>query len=695
MTQPDAIQTILKDSNYGLDLFDKSEIQDLHQKVAGNEKPFIDCPIRRRKIQLKPEEIVRQLYAARLLNQYYYPLSRVRFEHLVNFGRERKRADIVILDKDRSDTPFIIVEVKKPKLKDGKGQLRSYCNATGAPIGVWTNGQKISHYHRKDPNYFEDITDIPNANQTLADVLSECFTLKQLILRDKLVNERKSLKDVILELEDEVLANAGVDVFEEVFKLIFTKLYDEFKSQHDKMFINRLLRHRVNAVIQETDRAYEVENPDFEILKKAIESIPDDDFRPMEFRNTGQTETELKTKIQRLFDDAKKQWKDVFPEYSTFELSETHLSVCISSLQDVKLFNSDLQIVDEAFEYLVSKSAKGEKGQYFTPRHVIDMCVKMLNPKQGEYMIDTAAGSCGFPVHTIFKLTGTLFTNAEIPPEDKEHVLKIFGIDFDEKTVRVARTLNLIAGDGETNVLHLNTLDYDRWDENTERNSRWARTYGDGFDRLKALRAEPEGNKLFTFDLLMANPPFAGDIQESPILHQYELGFKENRKPHSKVGRDILFIERNLDFLKPGGRMAIVLPQGRFNNTSDRHIRDFIAGHARILAIVGLHINTFKPHTGTKTSVLFVQKWNDDPSKGPLCRKAEDYSIFFAVSEKGGRDNSGDYVFLENTDGQYKLDENGHLIVNHDLHNHNRELPDGIAEAFIEWAKSEKLSFWV
>ena len=228
----------------------------------------------------------------------------------------------------------------------------------------------------------------------------------------------------------------------------------------------------------------------------------------MEFRNTGQTDTELKTKIQRLFDDAKDQWKGVFPEYSTtYELSESHLSVCVSSLQDVKLFNSNLQIVDEAFEYLVGKSAKGEKGQYFTPRHVIDMCVKMLNPKRGESMIDTASGSCGFPVHTIFKLTGTLFTNAEIPPEDKEHVLKVFGIDFDERTVRVARTLNLIAGDGETNVLHLNTLDYERWSDNTERNNRWVRTYGDGFDRLKALRTEPEENKLFNFDILMANPP--------------------------------------------------------------------------------------------------------------------------------------------------------------------------------------------
>ena len=700
MTQSDIIQTILKDSNYHLDLFDKSEIEDLRQKVEGNEKPFIYCPIRRKAIQLKPEEVVRQLYAARLLNpnrhrnRYGYPANRVRFEHLVNFGREKKRADIVILDKDRPDTPYIIVEVKKPKLQDGKDQLRSYCNATGAPIAVWTNGQQISHYHRKDPNYFEEITDIPNADQTLADILNERFTLKNLILKDKLATERKSLKDIILELEDEVLANAGVDVFEEVFKLIFTKLYDEFKSQNDKTVINHLLRQRINTVIQETDQDYGIAHPDYEILKKAVEAINDDNFRSMEFRNTGQTDSELKTKIQHLFNDAKNQWSGVFSEGSTFKLSDSHLAVCVSSLQDIKLFNSNLQVVDEAFEYLVSKSAKGEKGQYFTPRHVIDMCVKMLNPKRGEYMIDTAAGSCGFPVHTVFKLTERTFTNAEIPPEDQEDVLKVFGIDFDEKTVRVARTLNLIAGDGETNVLHLNTLDYERWSDRVERDRIWNMIYGRGFDRLKALRAEPEGNKLFNFDILMANPPFAGDIKERRILHQYSLGFKGNGNAQSKVGRDILFIERNLDFLKPGGRMAIVLPQGRFNNVSDKYIRDFIAKHARILAVVGLHPNTFKPHTGTKTSVLFLQKWNDDPNDEAYFPKVKDYPIFFAVSEKGGKDNSGNYIYLQNENEEYKLDENGHLIVDHDLHDHDGQLPNGIAETFIAWARDIKLSFW-
>ena len=590
--------------------------------------------------------------------------------------------------------PYIIVELKKPKLLDGKNQLRSYCNATGAPIGVWTNGEKISLYHRKDPNFFEDITDIPKANQSLADILSERFTLKNLILKDKIANERKSLKDIILEMENEVLANAGVDVFEEVFKLIFTKLYDEYLSQKDKSVINHFLQ--LNPKWKETKMiVHEVSSPGYrdgqgyDALKAAVSDIDDANFRVMEFRNTGQTDSELKEKIQGLFEHAIDNWKGIFPEGTTFELSDSHLAVCVASLQDVKLFNSNLQVVDEAFEYLVNKSAKGEKGQYFTPRHVIDMCVQMLNPKRSEYMIDTASGSCGFPVHTIFKITDHLFTSEEIPDQDKDDILKVFGIDFDEKTVRVARTLNLIAGDGQTNVLHLNSLDFDRWNDKTEKDSKWINTYGEGFERLKKLRKEKNKDRLFEFDILMANPPFAGDIKESRILHQYKLGFRANGKAQNKVGRDILFVERNLDFLKSGGRMAIVLPQGRFNNSSNKNIREFIAEHGRILAVVGLHGNTFKPHTGTKTSVLFVQKWDDE-----LCPKVDDYPIFFAVSEKGGKDNSGNYTYLKNGNGQYRLDGNGHLIVDHDLHSHNGELSDGITEAFIKWAKGENLSFW-
>ncbi len=682
------LASILKDSNYSINLFTPKEIEDFESTIfEKGDKPYINCLIRDKDIQLKPEEAVRQLYLGKLLKDYGYPKKSIKLEHSIRFGRDStKSADIVIFDKDRPTVEYIIVEVKKPKLKDGKEQLKSYCNATGSPIAIWTNGEQISHYNRKDPNYFEDITDIPRFDQSLEDILTERYTWKDLVMKDKVICEGKSLKTIILEMEDEVLANAGVDVFEELFKLIFAKLYDESKSKDDKKYLERAAKKDLG------DTLYS----DFPKFKEWLAKFDDSDFRVLDFRNKGQSAGELKTKIQKIFDEAKTKWQGVFSPDSKIQLSPTHLSVCVSSLHDIKLFNSNLQVIDEAFEYLVNKSSKGEKGQYFTPRHVIDMCVKMLDPKRGEFMIDTASGSCGFPVHTIFHLTGQLFQNADIPESEKENVLKIFGIDFDERAVRVARTLNLIAGDGETNVLYLNSLDYKRWSEMTT-DPKWRDTYGKGLERMRQLspfvkeeinlKEEDKNNQVFNFDILMANPPFAGDIKESSIIHNYDLGYS-GKKTKSKVSRDVLFIERNLDFVKAGGRLALVLPQGRFNNTSDKDIREYIADKARILAVVGLHGNTFKPHTGTKTSVIFLQKWHDE-----LCPKLDDYPIFFATSEQSGKDNSGDYVFIKNEDATKKIDQFGHFIINHDLHNHAGELQDGIAEAFVDFAKNEKLSF--
>ena len=677
------LNEILKNSAYSLDLFDAQEINNLENRISekvdkkGKTYPVVQCIVRDKEIKLTPEEIVRQLYVAKLMKNYGYPKERMVFEYPINFGREVKRADIVIRDNDDANVAYIIVELKKPKAKDGREQLKSYTHATGASMAVWTNGTTIAYYQRQNPNYFKDIPNIPNVNQTLENILQNPFKMKDLIENDKLTKTGKSLKDLILEMEDEVLANAGVDVFEEVFKLIFAKLYDE----------------QIGAT--------------------------EEDYN-LEFRNSGQSDIQLKDKIEKLFKKACDKWTGVFAEDARITLTPPHLSICVSSLEGVKLFNSNLDVVDEAFEYLMSKSSKGEKGQYFTPRYVIDMCVKMLNPQVDETMIDTAAGSSGFPVHTIFhvwkqmqiaanKPVNHLFTATPKSHKETEYVQKnVFAIDFDEKAVRVARTLNLIAGDGHTNVLHLNTLDYSRWNTVTKEET-WNDTYNEGFKKLKHLRSVNDFGR-FNFAILMANPPFAGEIKEGQILSRYDLGMK-NGKTQKSVSRDILFIERNLNFLKPGGRMAIVLPQGRFNNSSDKAIRNYIAERCRILAVVGLHSNTFKPHTGTKTSVLFVQKWDDE-----LCPKVDDYNIFFATQQKEGKNNSGDKIYWKadkigtTTDPKLALcDQYGHPIVYHDLHatidyhwngetqtnDANQITPDGIAEAFIEFAKKEKLSFFV
>ena len=126
--------------------------------------------------------------------------------------------------------------------------------------------------------------------------------------------------------------------------------------------------------------------------------------------------------------------------------------------------------------------------------------------------------------------------------------------------------------------------------------------------------------------------------------------------------------------------MAIVSPQGNLNNTNAEYVRRFIGDKARVLAIVGLHVNTFKPFTGTKTSVIFLQRWRNEDEI------TDDYPVFMAASEKPGKDNSGSYVFKKAPDGSYLLDENGKQQVEHDL--------DDIAEAFIQFARDQGLDFW-
>lgn len=653
------IADILRDTDYSLDLL-QNYVDDLSitcKEQKNGLVPFITCKVRKKEIKLTPEEVVRQLYLIKLNKEYGYPYERMQLEFAVHFGREVKRADIVIMDKLQPTVPYIIIEVKKPKLKDGKDQLKSYCNSTGATMAIWTNGKEITYYHRKDPNYFEPIPNIPSQLQSLRDILTKRITIEDLIKIDILKTQRRSLKSIILDMEDEVLANAGVDVFEEVFKLIFIKLFDELQN-----------------------------------TRKMTEHL--------EFRNYGESDSELKVKIEDLFSKAKRQWSGIFNEDERLKLTASHLSVCVSSLQDIKLFNSNLDVIDDAFEYLVNKTSKGEKGQYFTPRYVIDMCVKMLNPQESEYMIDTASGSCGFPIHTVFyvwdQIRGKLglaksnmLTAEDKHPLELEYVKeKVFGIDFDDKSVRISRMLNIIAGDGHTNVLNLNSLDFERWEESTK-DEEWQEVYFEGWKRLKKLRTTKNSDKSYNFDIVMANPPFAGDIKESRILHQYELGKNATGKFQTKVGRDILFIERNLEMLKSGGRMAVVLPQGRFNNSSDKNIRDFIAEKCRILAVVGLHGNVFKPHTGTKTSVLLVQKWDE-----VLCPKKEDYPIFFATMQSQSKDNSGEKIYVRNEDGTLKLDHHDHLIIEQDLFNHDGLTRDGIAEAFALFAQKEKLSFY-
>jgi type I restriction enzyme M protein len=501
------------------------------------------------------------------LNEYNYPKYRIDVERVIYFGsRDSGLADIVVLREDHQH-PYIIFEVKRPQRTVGLEQLKSYCNAEGAPIGVWSNGNEIIRLHREEPNIFVEIPRIPKYGETLRDILTERWTIKWLEEHDELKQGKTTLKKILLDLEELVLGNAGVDPFEEIFKLIYAKLYDEYRGINDPSY-------------------------------------------QLEFFVGDRSAEEVKIAITNLLDGAKREWPGVFEPTDKIELRNDHLKVCVSFLEKIKLFNSNLQIIDEAFEYLIPQVSKKKEGQFFTPRPVIDMVVKMLNPKANEFVIDPACGSAGFLLHSVMWVAGGVISGKPLPPSAQNFAQnKIYGIDFAPKAVKIAKAINLIVGDGKSHIYKDNSLAPHTWEDETKAGLR---------SRLLRFPSDPEKDRenqekflFFDFDVLMTNPPFAGTVKERDILRLYELAEK-NGKLVNKIGRHILFLERCLDFLKPGGRMAIVLPQGLLNNTNAEYIRRFVIDEARILAVVGLHVNTFKPHTGTKTSVLFLRKYTEE-----------------------------------------------------------------------------------
>ena len=366
--------------------------------------------------------------------------------------------------------------------------------------------------------------------------------------------------------------------------------------------------------------------------------------------------------------------------FRSINLSQEHLSIVVGELERARLFGSDLSIVDEAFEHLIHEVAKGKKGQYFTPRHVISMAVKILSPKKDEYVIDPAAGSGGFLIGAMYHIKEKYLNDSDEAMKEyaKEY---IWGIDFAEEISKVSRALMLIAGDGRSHMFKLNTLDPREW-QGEEKYLLDARAKLQERLQTPGNTTDDADNKrtfhYFNFDLLLTNPPFAGEIKDRGLLAQYFFG-KKKGKLVNKTERHILFIERALDMLRPGGRIAIVLPQGVLNNTNMEYVRDYLFDKARILAVVGLHGNTFKPHTGTKTSVVFLQKWseNEEPPK--------DYPIFMAVSKRGGKDNSGDYIYKKDASGNFIHNSKGGKILDHDL--------DEIAEEFIKFAREQKFNF--
>ena len=594
----------------------------------------IHCRIRDKTLRYGPEEVVRQMILNHLIDQLEYEPGRIGVEVPVQMGSTvaDKPADIVVFNDDTRDRHWITIEVKKPNRKDGIEQLKSYMNPTGSVFGFWTNGVDEKFLLRSDPNDFsKPIWRLPKNGEVLANI-------DEPITRDRL-EPVKDLHGVFKEIEQEILAHQTVDTFDEIFKVVFSKLFDE----------------RVNLY---NDKA---------VAK----------FR----MGAAESPAEAAKRVRDLFDKAKAKWNDVYPAQAAIELNDANIAACVKALQQYHLIRSG-DVLGIAFELLVNQEMKGEMGQYFTPRPVVDMMTKMMNPRLGETVCDPACGSGGFLIYAMRQVFDFIDGRWD-DPDDRAEQRKdyaqesLVGIDNDRRLVQVAKAYMIMENDGRSGVFCFDSLDYGAYPPSAVEALAGRPMQGKGENWPATGRLDTDG-----VDVILTNPPFAGGIKTPSTLKQYEIArtVAKPTKAQQKAGkpgktgvkkevvRAVLFIERCIDLLKPGGRMGIVLPQGIFNNISDQYIRDFVDERARILAVVGLHPYTFKPFTLAKTSVLFVQRRHDG---SPL---AADYPIFMALSVRPGKTNLGKPLYLE--DGK---------TLDSDM--------DEIADAFLDWSRVEGIDF--
>lgn len=342
---------------------------------------------------------------------------------------------------------------------------------------------------------------------------------------------------------------------------------------------------------------------------------------------------DVKERILDLFNKVKRKYKEVLDDNDTITLDANSVAYVVGELQNYCLIEAERDVIADAFETFIGHALKGGQGQFFTPRNVVKMMVDILDPDYEDLIIDPACGSGGFLIEALRHVWRKLDAEGEkyhwnsenLKEEKMEFALnRIRGIDKDYFLAKVAKAYMAIVGDGKSGIFCEDSLENPKnWDSKTR-----------------------EKIHLEEFSVLLTNPPFGSKIpvRGEEKLKQYELGHKwkfnkqtgqwEKGKLKDNEAPQILFIERCLQLLKDGGRMAIVLPDGILGNESLSYVRNWLLKQGRLIAVIDVPIETFMPNTSTKTSVLIFQKLSKD-------KIPEDYNIFMAVAETCGHDRRG------------------------------------------------------
>ena len=590
-----------------------------------------------------PEEYVRQTIEKRLINEHKYKREQIKIEFGLKSGSRRPRADIVVFPKDSpemtQDQVWLIVECKKESVeprnnKDGVEQLKSYMNVCpNCEWGLWTNG-KYKEVLRKvevEGRYeFQEYNDIPAADGSLEDVDRPKRNALKKAYEDNLLMVFKTC-------HNHIYATDGLQkqpAFFELLKLIFCKTLDE---------------QNVGRALEFYARSGERGNRDGQLT--------------------------VQKRISKIFERVKQQFPQIFEANDEIKLQPRSLAWIVAELQSYSLLETHVDVKGKAYEELVGANLRGDRGEFFTPRNIMRMAVEMVNPKPEEKVCDTSCGTGGFLVtamnHIIEQLKREVtddFGLGEIEWSDyqkgivRDRIKQIvasdfYGFDINPDLVKATKMNMVMNNDGSGNIYRNDSLlPPHEWTQELKQELA---------DALK-IQAESITNadSIAFFDVIITNPPFGSDIpiKDNHILEQFDIGhiWRKNGRAgwalsdtlQTSVPPEQLFIERCLQFLKPGGRLAIVLPDSILGNPGLGHIRQWLLEKTRIVASVDLHADAFQPRNGTQTSVLILQKkTQEEINEERYRRQITPYNIFMAMVEKVGHDRRGNTLFKRDRDG--------------------------------------------
>ena len=584
------------------------------------------------------------VFEERLVKEYGYSKEQIQPEFGIKKGSKFiGPADIVVFRDEKhknQEDIYIIVECKRKERTDGIEQLKSYLAPTQAKYGIWFNGDEIAYIRHLDKQpYYQEVLHLPRKGE------KEGFPKKSEL------KPVTNLLSVFKTCHNYIYANEGLsnqDTFDEFLKILFVKMADEKSRASDKVQF---------WIINEEEK---------EILEG----------KPSEFFD----------RINKLFDEVKKRYYDIFDENERINLKKETIAFIVAQIKNFDFSLASTDVKGAAFQTFIHHHYRGERGQFFTPSPITHLCAEMLKPKQNELIIDPACGSGGFLVTAMKHVVDKSLSKKEkedpnllanFTREYAENYIR--GIDINPRLARVAKMRMVLEDDGHTGIFSADALD--------------------SFVKIKARAEEMEAKRIEEegFDLVFTNPPFGsqGKVKNKAILGQYELAYKwQKDKEAGKWQRlanrimddqvpDILFIERCLQFLAPYGRMAILLPDGDLTNSSLGYVRQWLRDNARILAVVSLPQETFVPYgAGVKASVLFLQKL---PKKELEALKKKDYPIFMGIIEKIGYDIRGRDVYKRDKRGEIIKDKNGNFVIDEDV--------SFIIEEFKKFKEKYKLEF--